>query len=120
MKFMILLAEEGHFSKWESAEATHRDRVHDDFRAFSAAVAERGSIVAGEALDRPEAARTLRAAPAGAERVVVDGPYAETVEQVGGFYVIDVPDLDTAVEVAGLLPREYDLEVRPVVDVDLS
>ena len=74
------------------------------------------SIVAGEALDRTETARTVKA---GLDRVVVDGPYAESVEQMGGFYVIDVADIDVACELAGLLPREYDLEVRPVVDVEI-
>jgi hypothetical protein len=50
---------------------------------------------------------------------VTEGPFAETVEQVGGFYLIDVPDMDTAVELAALLPREYTVEVRTTVEVEL-
>lgn len=116
-KFLILLTEPDHFAKWDAADATQRERVYADFGAFSAAVKERGSIVSGEALDHPGSARIVEP---GADRVVVDGPYAETAEQLGGFYVIDVPDHATATTLAGLLPREYRLEVRPVVDVDLS
>ena len=48
---------------------------------------------------------------------MTDGPFAETVEQVGGFYLIDVPDLGAAVELAALLPREYTVEVRPTLEV---
>jgi hypothetical protein len=51
--------------------------------------------------------------------VVTEGPYAETVEQLGGFYLIDVPDLDTAVGLAALLPQEYAVEVRPTLEVML-
>ena len=47
---------------------------------------------------------------------MTDGPFAETVEQLGGFFLVDLPDLDTAVEIARLLPPAYSVEVRPVVD----
>ncbi len=55
----------------------------------------------------------------GADRPVTDGPFTETVEQLGGFYLIDVADLDTAVELAALLPREYTVEVRPTLEVEV-
>lgn len=117
MKFLILMAEENHFENWASAEDSLRDRVVEDFRAFSEAVAARGAILAGEALADPATARTVRP---GLPRTATEGPFAETVEQLGGFYVIDVPTEEDAVEVAGLLPREYHLEVRPVLDVEVG
>ncbi|MFZ0159755.1 MAG: YciI family protein [Kineosporiaceae bacterium] len=49
----------------------------------------------------------------GGDRPVTDGPYAETVEHLGGLWIVDLPHLDTAVEVTRLLPAEYSLEVRP-------
>ena len=116
MRFLVLMAEADHFDKWEAGDDALRERVYADFRAFSDAVRSRGSIVAGDALYRPETARSVRP---GADRPVTDGPFAETVEQLGGFYLIDVPDLDTAVELAGLLPREYTVEVRPTLEVDV-
>lgn len=116
VKFVLLMAEQDHFDKWDAADQALRDRVVADFQAFDAAVAERGSVVGGDALGRPETARTVRPGP---DRAVTDGPFAETVEQIGGFYVIDVESIDVAVELAALLPQEYTVEVRPVLEVDL-
>jgi hypothetical protein len=80
------------------------------FEAFSAGVAERGgTIVAGEALERPETARTLR------DGVVTDGPYAETVEQIGAVFVVDLPTIDDVLDAARVLPSSYAIEVRPAV-----
>lgn len=118
MKVLVLMAETDHFAHWEAADADHRARVVADFQAFDAAVRERGAILGGEALSPTTEARTVRAGADAASRAVTDGPYAETAEQLGGYYLIEVDDLDAAVEVARLLPREYDVEVREVVDVD--
>lgn len=115
MKYLILMAEHDHFTRWADAEESERERVYDDFRAFSKAVADRGRIVAGEALVRPEEASTVR--PGGS---VTDGPYAETAEQLGGFYLIDVPTKEDAVELAGLLPDLYLREVRGIYEVDVD
>lgn len=115
MKYLILMAEDDHFARWENADDKLRQRVYQDFRAFTRAVAERGQIVAGEALGHPEAARTV--VPGGS---VTDGPYAETAEQLGGFYLIDVPTLQDAVELAALLPDEYLREVREILEVELD
>ena len=114
MRFLLLLGSEDHFDTWDDADEALRRRVIDDYDAFGDAVRRCGTLVVGDALHRPETARTLRS---GAERVVTDGPFSETKEQIGGFYVIDVPDLATAVELAALLPREYTVEVRPTLGV---
>jgi hypothetical protein len=110
-----MLAEEDHFERWENADDTYRQRCFDDYNAFADAVRERGRLVFGDALDRPDTARTVRPG----SRSVTDGPYAETVEQLGGFYVVELPDHATAIELAGLLPREYTIEVRPMLEVDV-
>src|SRR5262249_53194716 len=96
---------------WDAADETMRDEAFAAYRAFSTAVRSRGSLVVGDALERPEAGRVLRAA--------TEGPFAETVEQLGGFYVVDLPDLETAVECAELLPAAYAVEVRPTLGVDV-
>jgi hypothetical protein len=116
VRFLVLLAEEDHFDKWDKADDALRRRVVGDFTAFDEAVKKRGTIVAGDALDRPGTARSVQPGP---ERTVTDGPYAETVEQLGGVYLVDLPDLATAVECAALLPREYVVEVRPTVEVEM-
>ena len=120
MRFLVLMAEEDHFLRWDRSTDAERQAVFDCFRAFTDAVRERGSVLGGEALASAAEARTLRPGPGpgpGSDRSVTEGPYAETVEQTGGFYLVELPDRDTAVELARLLPATYTVEVRPVIDV---
>lgn len=87
----------------------------EEFIAYSKAVHEAGILDAGEALESVETATTV-----GADGVVTDGPYAEAREFLGGFYVIDVPDLDTALGWAKRCPgtKYGKVEVRPVAVFD--
>lgn len=114
MKFLVLMAEPDHFERWEKGDDAYQQRAFDDMNAFAKAVRERGTLVFGDALERPENARSVQP---GDERTVTEGPYAETVELVGGFYVIELDDHQTAVELAKLLPRDYTIEVRPLLGV---
>jgi hypothetical protein len=116
VRFLVLLAEEDHFDRWERAHDAYRQRCFDDYNMFADAVRARGTLLVGDALVRPEEARSIRP---GEARTVTDGPFAETVEQLGGFYLIDVADHETAVELAQLLPREYTVEVRPTLEVEV-
>lgn len=116
-RFLVLLTEADHFAKWDAADDAEQERAFAAYRAFSQAVKQDGRMVAGEALTDATTARTLGPGP---DRAVTEGPYAETVELLGGLYVIDVPDLATAVELAGLLPAEYTIEVRECLDVEVS
>ena len=83
--------------------------------ADTRALVDAGILVGGEALHPSGTATTLRLS--GGRREVQDGPYAATKEQLGGFYVIDVPDLDTALEWAARNPAASSgaVEVRPVI-----
>jgi hypothetical protein len=114
MKFLVLMAEQDTWERWNALSDSEQQDVFDSFTAFTEAVKERGTVLAGEALDRAEGARTVRP---GAGRPVTEGPFAETVEQLGGFWLVDLPDLDSAVDAAKLLPEAYSVEVRPVVDM---
>ena len=109
MRFLVLMAEADHFDRWDASSDAEQQAVFDCFKAFGDAVRERGSLLQGEALADPAGSRTLAAGS------VREGPYAETVEQVGGFYLVELPDLETAVDVARLLPPAYTIEVRPVI-----
>src|SRR3954470_23917145 len=104
------MAEEGHFDRWEAASEGQQQAFFDALDAFATAVRERGEVVMGEALARPESAVTIRG-----DRTV-DGPYAETVEQLGGFYVVDLPSLEDAVQAATLLTVPS-VEVRPILEM---
>jgi hypothetical protein len=86
------------------------------WEAFGAEAVEAGAFIAGEGLEPSQAAKTVRGGR-DEERVVTDGPFAETKEQVGGFYVLECKDLDEAVEWAKRCPiDEGAIEVRPVLD----
>jgi hypothetical protein len=115
VKFLVLMAEEGAYEKWAAMSEAEQAEHFACFERYAEAVAARGELLAEAALDGPETARTLRAGT-GAERPVTEGPFAETVEQLGGFFLVDLPDLETALETARLLPPPYSVEVRPVVD----
>jgi hypothetical protein len=75
-----------------------------------------GIMVAGEQLEQVDTATTVRVR--GGERLLTDGPFAETKEHLLGFYLIEVPDLDAALSWAERIPfiRYATVEVRPVVD----
>lgn len=87
-------------------------------KAFGDALRARSAIVVGEALTEAAAATTMR--HDGERTVLTDGPYAEVVEQLGGFYLIDVPNLDEALALCELLPHDYTIEIRPVIDIYLD
>jgi hypothetical protein len=103
------MAEEDHFDRWESATEAEQEAFFAGPAAFADAVRERGGeVVAGEGLARPEEAFTVRGGTS------TDGPYAETVEQVGGFYLLELPSAQDARAVAALLPVPT-VKVRPCV-----
>jgi hypothetical protein len=83
--------------------------------AYTRALIDAGILVGGEMLHPASTATTIRMS--NGARDVQDGPYAATKEQLGGFYVIDVPDLDAALEWAARNPAASSgaVEVRPVV-----
>jgi hypothetical protein len=116
VKFMVLMAEEDP-EAWDRAAQEYRDEVFDRHRAFDKAVRERGEMVAGEALALPKEAVTLRPGT-GSERMVTEGPYAEVAEQLGGFYLVDVDSVETALDLVRLLPDGYTIEVRPAIHIE--
>jgi hypothetical protein len=114
MKYMILLygAPEA-----EPAYGTPEfGAMMGEFSALSARMAEDGVLQAGEGLQGVETATSLRIR--GGKVETMDGPFATTKEHLGGYYVIDVPDLDAAMRYAALMPvaRWGTVEVRPLMD----
>lgn len=116
MRFLVLAAEEDSYAKWDAMTEAERNVHFAAMEQFAMAVKERGAIVDGGALDRPDAARTVRPGDA-PSRQVTEGPFAETVEQMGGFWLVELPDLEAAVEAAKLLPTSYSVEVRPILEM---
>jgi hypothetical protein len=85
-------------------------------RAFHQECADRGVLVASEPLQPPEAATTVRTVDG--KTVNTDGPFAETKEWLGGYFVLDCRDLGEALELAASCPTARDgaVEVRPVME----
>ena len=110
MKFLVMLAGKDHFDRWDDADEHEQQAFFDSHAAFLAEVRRHGEVLAVEPLERPERAATIR------HGVVTDGPYAETVEQLNGLYIVEVPSREHAVRAASLL-RMPTVEVRPVLAV---
>jgi hypothetical protein len=118
VRFLLLLY--GDESKWAEASPEEVQRVMDAYEVFSREVTEAGAFVAGEGLDLTSSARTLRVR--GGQELLTDGPFAETREQLGGFYVLDCKDIDEALGWAAKIPdvAEGCVEVRPVMDYEAA
>ena len=88
----------------------------EGYNAFSKEVRDRGLFEAGEALHPTAATTTVRVRDG--QSVTTDGPFAETKEALGGFYLITAKDLDEAIEVAAKIPgaKHGSIEVRPIFD----
>ncbi|MCX4674871.1 YciI family protein [Streptomyces sp. NBC_01433] len=113
MKYMLLIHSGAIDENGGAAECTVQDWMD-----YDKAVRDAGIHVSGESLADLVTATTVRVGPTG-ERTVTDGPFAETREVLGGFLVIDVPDLDTALDWAARCPGSRGsgaVVVRPVAD----
>jgi hypothetical protein len=116
MKYFVLLAGYGELPPWDELTAEQQEAQMAQLGAFDEACAARTDVdVLSEApLGDGSTATTLRTR--GGEMTVTDGPFAEAAEQIGGFYLLDAPDLDTVIELCRILPA-YDIDIRPVLDV---
>lgn len=99
------------------ADASEEDAatMMKSYGEYTQWLADQGWMRGGDALHGTDQATSVRVA--GGERVVSDGPFAETKEQLGGYYLIDVDNLDDAIEAAGRCPGAHHgtVEVRPVL-----
>lgn len=101
---------------WTGATEGERAAMHAAHTAFDEAARSRGALLGGEALTGAANTTTMRRGPDGG-RVLSDGPFAETTEQLGGFYLLEALDLDQVIALCALLPAAYVIEVRPVADM---
>jgi hypothetical protein len=112
-KFLILIY--GDERRWAAMSPAELSELHDGHRAFRAAAGP--AVIGGHELEAVQMAVSLRADER--RRVVrTDGPFVDTKEGIGGYYLIEVADLDAAVALAEKLPEVYaghsGVEVRPV------
>lgn len=115
MKYLVLLIGEGEAGDWMSMTEAEQGAAMEQFESFDAACAEREGvqIISGEALGSPDTMTVMRTRAGTVE--LTDGPYAEVVEGLGGFYLIEAPDLDVLIELLEVLP-DFDIQISPAVD----
>ena len=115
MKYLLLLYDDPHATA--SMSDDERRAIVAEHMAFARMLRERGAHVYSDPVDDPATARTIRFE--GSAPMVVDGPFLEAKEALGGFYVIETPTIDEAIEVASHVPRSPGLvaELRPIPDI---
>ena len=112
MKYMLLICRDE--PVWNQLSAAERRQIYEESVALADELTARGQYVAGHPLYPSSAATSVRVRDG--KRLVTDGPFAETREQLGGYMIVDVKDLDEAISIAGRIPlaRTSTIEVRPV------
>ena len=116
MQYLLLIYDKE--SDWGNLSAAEQDAIMKEYREFSKSVNESGHYRAGSQLHPVSKATTVRVRDG--KRLITDGPFADTKEQLGGYYLIEAKDLDDAVGLAARVPsaRSGSIEVRPLVGRD--
>jgi hypothetical protein len=116
MKYMCLIYDEE--KKIEGMSKTEADKFMGEYFSFTDDIKKKGQYIGGEALQPVQTATTVRVR--NGKISTTDGPFAETKEQLGGFYLINARDLNEAIQVASKIPsaRLGTVEVRPVVEFE--
>jgi hypothetical protein len=113
VQYMLLIY--GDQSSWDDRSEEERGQIFQAYGAFTQELRDSGAMVAGDALEPTETATTVRVQ--NDEVLTTDGPFAETKEQLGGYYLIEADSLDEAIGWASKIPgaRHGSIEVRPVM-----
>ena len=113
MQYMLLIYDDE--QAWSGMDEAQRGQIFQAYGAYTEDMRQKGVFVAGDALQPTSTATTVR--DRNGDRLVTDGPFAETKEQLGGYYLIEAGSLDDALDWAAKIPsaRFGSIEVRPVV-----
>ena len=119
MKYLCLICAEPRYMM-EYREKEDRAKHFEEYRTFTQEIRRGGHFVAANRLLPPDAAMTVRVR--NGKTTTTDGPFAETKEHIGGFYVIEARDLNEAIQIASRIPgaRYGCVEVRPVAEDALT
>jgi len=113
MQYMLLIYE----TEGRDRSSQENAQLMRDYMAFTEDIVKSGNFKAGDALESISAATTVRMR--NGKTVAIDGPFAETKEQLGGYYLVEAKDLDEAIAIAARIPaaRTGSIEVRPIRNV---
>ncbi|TAK75864.1 MAG: YciI family protein [Dehalococcoidia bacterium] len=116
MKYMLLIYTSEAEDMRRASDAVSGAAIMAEYQSFTNALTASGRLSAGEALQPTTNAKTVRIRDGKAD--INDGPFAETKEQLGGFYLVDADNLDEAIAWASRIPgaKWGCVEVRPVID----
>ena len=114
MKYMLLIYHDE--QSWDAISKAERQQIYLDYRKLRSELESRGQFVTGSQLQPITTATTVRVRDG--KELVTDGPFAETHEQLGGYFLIEAKDLDEATSIAARIPsaRTGMIEVRPLVE----
>ena len=116
MQYLLLIyRNEADLGKMGAAD---RQQMMTDYGAFTQSIVQSGHFKAGDGLQPTTTATTVRVREG--KMLTTDGPFAETREQLGGYYLVEAKDLDTALGIAARIPgaKTGSIEVRPVMVYD--
>ena len=113
MQYLLLIY--GKEGDWDKLSEAERGKMDQEFGAFTQSIAKSGHLRGGNQLDTIAKATTVRMRDG--KRLVTDGPFAETKEQLGGYYLVEAKDLNEAIGIAVRIPsvRFGSVEVRPII-----
>jgi hypothetical protein len=115
MQYLCLIYEDE--NEWQKLPPTESEKIFGEFSAFTASVKRSGHYMGGNALQPTHTATTVRVRQG--KVATTDGPFAETKEQLGGYYLLQARDLNEAIQLAARIPgaRLGSVEVRPILEV---
>jgi hypothetical protein len=113
MQYLCLIYEDE--TLWQKMPKAETDRIYGEYVAFGDGIKKSGHYVGGNALQPTQTATTVRVRNGKVSST--DGPFAETKEQLGGYYLVEAKDLNDAIQVASKIPsaRLGSIEVRPIM-----
>jgi hypothetical protein len=114
MKYLLIMYDDE--KGWAKLSETERQQAMGEWMQFTQQIKSGGQYVASSQLQPTSAATSVRLR--NGKRLATDGPFAETREQIGGYYLIEAKDLDEAIDIAARIPsaRSGTIEVRPLVE----
>jgi len=100
---------------WATMSEAEQGQIYEEYMTYSSAIKRSGNYLGGEALQPIATATTVRVR--NGKTLSTDGPFAETREQLGGYYLVEAKDLDEAIALAARIPssRVGSIEVRPIM-----
>ena len=116
MRYLCLIYENE--KQWETMSQEDAGAIFGEYFAFGEGIKQSGHLLGGEALQPTNTATTVRVRQG--KISTTDGPFAETKEQLGGYYLINAADLNDAIQIAAKIPgaRFGSVEIRPIMEFD--